>query len=98
MTLTLTDTSPTPRVTSEVGTYIAVTVPGWHWGTATKVHVAARGPLRQVCTVTTRNHGRRTIFKALQPGRSHLGATVQPASNLQMPAWGGIVVVTPAQG
>lgn len=91
-TLTLTDATPTPRVTVEVGRYIAVTVPAWHWGTATNVQVATRGLLRQVCTVLTRDHGRRTVFEALRPGSSHLGATVEPASNLMMPAWGGVVI------
>jgi hypothetical protein len=97
-TLTLTDTAPTPRVTVEVGRYIAVTVPAWHWGTATNVQVATRSLLRPVCTVVLRDHGRRTVFEVLRPGRSHLGATVEPASNLMMPAWGGIVVVRPARG
>jgi hypothetical protein len=97
-TLTLTDTTPTPRVTIEVGRYVAVTVPAWHWGTATHVQVTTRGLLRQVCTVVTRAHGRRTVLVALRSGRSHLGATVEPASNLMMPAWSGIVVVRSARG
>jgi hypothetical protein len=95
-TLTLTDTTPTPRVRVDAGRYIAVTVPAWHWGTATNVQVATRYLLRQVCTVVTRDHGRQTVFKASRPGSSYLGATVKPASNLAMPAWGGIVVVRPA--
>jgi hypothetical protein len=96
-TLTLTDTTPEPRVTVEAGRYITVTVPAWHWGKATNVQLATRSGLRQVCTVALRDHGRRTVFVALRPGRSHLGATVEPASNLMMPAWGGIVVVRPAR-
>jgi hypothetical protein len=40
-----------------------------------------------------RDHGRRTIFMARRAGRTFLGATVEPASNLAMPAWGGTVIV-----
>lgn len=96
--LTLTDTTATARMTVKTGRYLVVTVPAWHWGTATNVQVATKGLLRQVCTVVTRGHGRRTVFEALRPGSSHLGATVKPASNLMMPAWGGMVVVRSARG
>ena len=95
--LTLTDSTPTPRSTVQAGRYVAVTVPAWHWGTATKVQAATSGLLRQVCTVVTRGHGRRTVFEALRPGTSYIGATVEPASDLAMPAWGGIVAVSSAR-
>jgi hypothetical protein len=97
VSLTLTDTIPVPRVTAKVGRYIAVTVPAWHWGTATNVQATTIGMLRQVCTVVTHGHGRLTVLKAARAGSSHLGATVRPASNLFMPAWGGIVIVTPSR-
>ena len=97
MSLTLADTTPAPRVTTAVGSYIAVSVPVWHWGTATNVQETTRGMLRRVRTVVTHGHGRLTVLKALQSGRSHLAATVQAASDLPRPAWGGIVIVTPSR-
>ncbi len=97
VSLTLTDTIPAPRVTTKAGSYITVTVPAWHWGTATNVQATTSGVLRQVCTMVTHDHGRLTVLKAARAGSSHLGATVRPASNLLMPAWGGIVIVTPSR-
>jgi hypothetical protein len=73
-----------------------VTVPRWHWGQATQVRVAKSALLRQVCSVMLRNHGRRTIYVARGSGTTYLSATVEPASNLAMPAWGGKVVVRDA--
>lgn len=95
VTFRLTDTTPTSRARVEVGGYITVTVPAWHWGTATSINVA-KPLLRQLCTVVLPDHGRRTVFKALRPGSSYVGATVEPGSNLAMPAWGGIVLISPA--
>jgi hypothetical protein len=57
------------------------------WGTATPVHPARAGVLREQCTVLLPGDGRRTIFLAARHGSTWLGATVQPASNLMMPAW-----------
>jgi hypothetical protein len=91
--LTLTDTSPAPVSTVQAGSRIVITVPRWSWGGATPVHVAKSGLLREVCSVVLRDHGRRTIFTARRAGRTFLGATVEPASNLAMPAWGGTVIV-----
>jgi hypothetical protein len=91
--LTLTDTSPAPALAVKRGSFIVVTVPRWGWGHATDVQVTKSGLLREVCTVELRGKGRRTIFVARRPGAAHLGATVAPASNLEMPAWGGTVVV-----
>jgi hypothetical protein len=95
--ITLTDTSPTPTVTVPPGGHLVVTVPRWGWGTATGVYVARGGILREQCTVLLPGHGRRTIFLAARPGSTRLGATVQPASNLMMPAWGGTVTVRAAR-
>ena len=95
---TLTDTSPTPKVSVPPGGHLVVTVPRWGWGTATDVHPARRGILREQCTVLLPGHGRCTIFLAARPGSTRLGATVQPASNLMMPAWGGTAIVRPARG
>lgn len=91
--ITLTDTSRTPMVTVTLGAHVVVTVPAWGWGTATDVHVAHGGILREQCTVVLPGHGRRTVFLTVRPGSTWLGATVQPASNLAMPAWGGKVTV-----
>jgi hypothetical protein len=95
--ITLTDTSPAPMVTVPPGGRLVVTVPRWGWGTATDVHPDRAGMLREQCTVLLLGHGRRTIFLAVGPGSTWLGATVQPASNLMMPAWGGKVIVRPAR-
>lgn len=95
--ITLTDTSPAPMVTVPPGGHLAVTVPRWGWGTATDVHPASAGILREQCTVLLPGHGRRTIFLAARPGSTRLSATVQPASKLMMPAWGGKVIVRPAR-
>lgn len=94
--LTLTDTSPAPTATVEAGSFMVVTVPRWGWGQATDVRVARPSLLREVCTVVLRDHGRRTIFFARMYGATYLGATVAPASNLAMPAWGGRVIVRAA--
>ncbi|HEY3907461.1 MAG TPA: hypothetical protein VGM14_26385 [Streptosporangiaceae bacterium] len=92
-TIRLTDASHVPTVTARVGSPVVVIVPRWGWGKATEVHVADGGILRQNCTVLLRGGGRRTIFLAAKPGRSYVSATVQPASDLAMPAWGGKVTV-----
>ena len=96
--ISLTDTSAMPVVTVPLGAHVVVTVPRWGWGTATDVHVARGGILREQCTVLLPRQGRRTIFLAARPGSTGLGATVQPASNLMMPAWGGKVIVRVARG
>ena len=70
-----------------------MTVPRWGWGKATDVNVAQAGILREECTVRLPRGGRRTIFLAVGPGRSYIGATVKPASDLAMPAWGAKVTV-----
>jgi hypothetical protein len=95
--ITLTDTSPVPAVTAPPGAHIVVTVPRWSWGTATDVDVARGGILREQCTVLLPGGGRRTIFLAARPGSTEVGATVQPASDLEMPGWGGDVIVRAAR-
>ena len=95
--ITLTDTSPQPVVTVPPGSRIVVTVPRWGWGTATDVDVARGGILREECTVLLPGGGRRTVFLAARPGSTWVGATVEPASNLAMPAWGGDVIVRAAR-
>src|SRR5215813_2798535 len=84
--LTLTDRSPVPSVTIKAGSLVVVMVPRWGWGQATQVRVARPGLLREVCSVVLSNHGRRTIYVARVPGATFVGATVEPASNLAMPA------------
>jgi hypothetical protein len=91
--LTLTDSSPAPVSTVQAGSRIVITVPRYAWGRATPVHVVKSGLLREVCSVVLRDRGGRTIFTARRAGRTYVGATVEPASNLAMPAWGGIVIV-----
>ncbi|HLX51225.1 MAG TPA: hypothetical protein VKS82_23115 [Streptosporangiaceae bacterium] len=85
-------------LTASAGAHIVVTVPRWGWGRATDVDVARGGILREQCTVVLADHGRRTIFLAAGAGRTWVGATVQPASNLAMPAWGAEVIVRGAPG
>jgi hypothetical protein len=93
VTITLTDGVPKPAVTVTVGSPVVVIEPRWGWGKATEVNVSPARILSQNCTVQLRGGGRRTIFQAVKPGSSYLGATVEPASNLAAPAWGGNVVV-----
>jgi hypothetical protein len=94
--ITLSDSGRAPVGTVRAGSLLVVTVPGWNWGKATTVRVAKPGLLEEECSVQLRDRGRRTIFLATRPGRTELGATVHPASNLMMPAWGGEVTVRAA--
>jgi hypothetical protein len=94
--ITLTDTSPAPVATVPLGAHIVVTVPRWGTGTATDIDVARAGILREECTVLLPDRGRRTIFLAARPGSIRVSATVEPASDLMMPAWGGEVIVRDA--
>jgi hypothetical protein len=91
--ITLNDTLPAPAVTVPLGAYLVVTVPQWGWGTATDVDVSGGAILREECTVLLPGGGRRTVFVAVNSGSIYLSATVEPASDLMMPAWGGEVVV-----
>jgi hypothetical protein len=84
-------------VTVPVGARIVVTVPRWGTGTATDVDVARGGILREECTVLLPGRGRRTIFLAARPGSTRISATVEPASDLFMPAWIGEVIVRGAR-
>jgi hypothetical protein len=84
-------------VTAAPGAHIVVTVPRWSWGTPTDVDVARGGILREECTVLLHGGGRRTIFLAARPGSTWVGATVEPASDLAMPAWSGEVILRAAQ-
>jgi hypothetical protein len=96
--ITLTDTAPQPVVTVELGARVVVTVPRWGWGRATDVHVARGGILREECTVLLRGGGRRTVFLAAGPGSTWVSATVEPASGVLMPSWGGEVIVRGTRG
>jgi hypothetical protein len=91
--ITLTDTAPRPVLTAPPGSRIVVTVPPWGWGTATDVTVGRGGILREQCTVLLPGGGRRTVFLAVRPGSTWIAATVEPASDLAMPAWFGDVTV-----
>ena len=71
---------------------IVVTVPRWGWGTATDIYVVRSGILREECTVLLPGGGRRTVFMAVAPGSTRVGATVEPASDLAMPAGGRVIV------
>jgi len=87
------DSVPVPVVTVPPGVHIVVIVPRWGWGTATDVDVAHSGILRGECNALLPGGGRRTIFLAAGQGSTRVGATVQPASNLFVSAWGGEVIV-----
>jgi hypothetical protein len=91
--ITLSDTTPQPALTVQVGTRFVVTVPPWNSTHATDVALGTPGVAAQRCTVLLPDGGRRTIFIAQDAGTSTLGATVSPASGLFMPAWGGTVTV-----
>jgi hypothetical protein len=93
----LTDSSKQPVLTVRAGSPVVVIVPRWNWGKATDVHVISPGLLRERCTVLLADHGRRTIFVAVGQGRTLLSATVSPAGDAKMPAWGGVVTVRPAR-
>jgi hypothetical protein len=95
--ITLTSILPGPVVTVRPGAHLVVIVPGWWWGTATGVHPASAGVVAEVCTTVLPGRGRRTVYLAAGPGRTRLSATVQPASDLMMPAWGGEIVVQAAR-
>lgn len=94
-TLTLTDTSPRPTVTVPVGTTFTVMVPPWHWGQASELHIGTPSVLSELCTVLLPDGGRGSVVVTLTPGQSYVSATVMPASDLFMPAWGGDVKVVP---
>jgi hypothetical protein len=79
------------------GTRIVVTVPPWGWGTATDIDLSRSGILREECTVLLPGGGRRTVLMAVTSGSTWVGATVEPASDLAMPAWGGRVNVRAAR-
>jgi hypothetical protein len=95
--ITLTSVLPGPVVTVRPGADLVVIVPGWWWGTATDVHPANAGVVAEVCTTILPDRGRRTIYLAARPGRTRLSATVEPASDLMMPVWGGEVVIQTAR-
>jgi hypothetical protein len=94
VTLTLTFTGPRPSVTVGVGSLVEVVVPAWHYGSATDVTVDPSGVLQERSSVLRTDGSRLVTFTALRTGVATLAATITPASNLFMPAWGGRVVVT----
>jgi len=96
--ITLSDMSPSPKVTVPVGARIVVLVPRWSWGDPTDVHVGNSRILSEECSILLADRGRRTILLAFGPGRSSLSATVTPGSDLMMPAWLGTVVVQDGAG
>jgi hypothetical protein len=103
--ITLSDTDPERTLAVSVGTRFTVLVPPafeaatdvtFNSGNANPVKIVHRVALRKVCTLLLPNNGRRTILMALSPGQVGLFATVTPATNLEMPAWLGEVIVTNA--
>jgi hypothetical protein len=92
--LTLTDTTPTPRLSVAAGHDVIVLVPKWSWGHATEVTNSRPTVLRQICSVLTKGGGREAVFVAKRAGTAPLSATVAPASDLMMPGWQGVVAVT----
>ena len=89
--ITLTDTPPAPALAVPPGARIIVTVPGGP-SAATDVTVSSAGILREGCTILLPDDGRRTIFAAIKPGTTFLGATVEPYGG-PMWAWSGKVIV-----
>jgi hypothetical protein len=96
--ITLTDTTRPAVAAVPAAGHLVVTVPGWPWGTATDVYLARSGIVQEQCTVVLPDHGRRTVFLAVRPGSTWLGATVQPAGDAMMPAWRGEVTVQASRG
>jgi hypothetical protein len=94
--LTLSDTTPTPRISVAPGRGVIVHVPKWSWGHATEVTSSTPAVLRQICSMLTKGGGREAVFVAKRAGTSRLSATVSPASDLMMPGWQGVVTVARA--
>ena len=94
--LTLSDTSPSAKVSLPLGFKVVVQVPKWSWGHATEITNSSQAVLRQICSTLTNGGGRTAVFLAQRLGTSQLSATVAPASNLMMPSWLGVVTVTDA--
>jgi len=97
-TITLKDIIPAPRIRVPVGTALVVLEPPY-WLRDTEVQVTDGKVLKEQCSVSLSNHGRRTIFTALRPGTSGLSATITPPQpfspgwDLNMPGWLGTVIV-----
>ena len=97
-TITLSDSSPEPVVTAPPGTHIVVIVPGWWTGTATDVGAASGGILREECTISLSDGGRRTVFAAVKPGTTQIVSVVALHSgwfysHFGTPDWFGEVIV-----
>lgn len=91
--ITLSDLSPTPTITVQVGQELLVMVPPWRFGNATNVVVGRLGLLSTQCSVLLADHGRRTVLLAIGAGESSLSATITPPTDALMPAWTGDVTV-----
>lgn len=92
-TLTLTDLVSRPALTVEPGEVMTVMVPPWHWGQASDLTIVRQDVLGERCSVLLGDGGRRAVVVARAAGHSEIGATVTPASDAMMPAWGGEVIV-----
>jgi hypothetical protein len=95
--LTLSDMSPAPGVTVPVGARIVVSIPSAAQAGPeedTDVHIVNDLAVKEECSVSLPNHGRRTILLAISPGTSGLSATITPSTDTAMPEWLGTVDVT----
>jgi hypothetical protein len=91
--LTLSDTSPMPKLTVTVGSPLVVMVPSWTGAEATDLRIVDASVLSEICTVLLSDHGREAVLFGVRQGQSLITATVTPASNAMMPAWLGLVTV-----
>jgi len=95
-TITLTDMLPRPTITVLVGSNLVAIVPGWGWGEATDLHIVDPSVLTESCSTLLSDRGRRAVLVAESPGQTYISATVMPASQAMMPAWGAEVTVVTA--
>ena len=91
--VTLSDTSPTPRLTVLAGTRFVAIVPKWGANHDTDLTLQPSGIVREVCSVLTKGGGRRALLVAYRRGTTSLHATVTPVSNLMMPSWSARITV-----
>jgi hypothetical protein len=101
--ITLSDTFPVPTITVPVGTSFTVVVPPggetatevtFNSGDVLPVKVTDLAALKQRCTTSLADTGRRTVLVAQSPGQVGLYATITPPTQAAMPAWNGEVIVT----
>jgi len=77
-----------------VGANFTIVVPRWGWGQPTDISIV-HPVVSEGCSVLEADGARDVVVVARSAGDTYIGATVTPASNAEMPAWGGEVTVLP---